>query len=209
MTKTQRWVRHLAWEPQKKRHLQFITQGRALVSRVTTPLPCNQSIDQWINEHDNAQSDLLARPSFKKLRRYSDLHGGEKRMDCRNQTRSRKVFQTKIRQQKKKLCNNTERTQRTVYCKGAHTSQIVLLSSAIGRLSTYNPSSSCSYRRLAAPNEMFLVIMSLLIWKWRQQLTEVKHFPWIQEVIYLSLSCFKRPLAGCRKQFIQCFQFNK
>lgn len=115
MTKTQRWVRHLAWEPQKKRHLQFITQGRALVSRVTTPLPCNQSIDQWINEHDNAQSDLLARPSFKKLRRYSDLHGGEKRMDCRNQTRSRKVFQTKIRQQKKKLCNNTQREHNAQY----------------------------------------------------------------------------------------------
>lgn len=69
----------------QKRHLQFITQGRALVSPVTTLLPCNQSIDQWIDEHDNRQSSLPTRPSFDKLRRYSDLRGGGKRMDCRNQ----------------------------------------------------------------------------------------------------------------------------
>lgn len=106
-----------------------------------------------------------------------------------------------------KLHNNTEREYHAQYTAKVPTlhrlcGSLLLLADCQSKM----PLPSCSYRRLAAPNEMFLVIMSLLIWKWRQQLSEVKHFPWIQEVIYPSLSCFRQPLGGCQKQFIQCFQ---
>lgn len=109
---------------------------------------------------------------------------------------------------KKKLPhNNTERE-----CCARYTAKVPTLHSLCYALllladcQSKMPLPSCSYRQLAAPNETFLVIMSFLIWNWRQQSSEVKHFSWIQEVIYPTLSCIEQPLGGCRKQFIQCFQ---